>query len=36
LVGGVVFALLYEYTGSLFAPFILHGAGNFILFSRII
>lgn len=36
LVGGVVFALLYEYTGSLFAPFILHVAGNFILFSGII
>lgn len=36
LVGGIVFALLYEYTGSLFAPFTLHAVGNFILFSGII
>ncbi len=35
LVGGVVLALLYEFSGSLLAPFILHAAGNFILFSRI-
>ncbi len=35
-VGGIVFALLYEFTGSLLAPFILHGLGNFVLFSRIL
>jgi membrane protease YdiL (CAAX protease family) len=36
LVGGIIFALLYEYTGSLYAPFVLHATANFILFSRII
>ncbi len=36
LIGGVVFALLYEFTGSLFAPVVLHAVGNFILFSGII
>jgi len=35
-IGGIVFALLYEYTGSLFAPFALHAVANFILFTRII
>lgn len=35
LVGGVIFALLYELTGSLFAPFTLHALANFILFSKI-
>lgn len=34
--GGIVLALLYESTQSLFAPFILHGLANFILFSRIV
>ena len=33
--GGIVLALLYESTQSLFAPFALHGLANFILFSRI-
>lgn len=36
LVGGVVLALLYELTGSLFAPFILHTAANLVLFSGIL
>ena len=36
LIGGIIFALLYEYTGSLFAPFALHAVANFILFTRII
>ncbi len=36
LMGGVIFALLYEYADSLFAPFALHAVGNFILFSKII
>jgi hypothetical protein len=35
-VGGIVLALLYEFSQSLVAPFILHGLGNLILFSRII
>jgi membrane protease YdiL (CAAX protease family) len=35
LIGGTVLALLYEYTGSLLASFILHGVANFILFSGI-
>jgi len=36
LVGGVIFALLYEFTGSLLVPFILHAVANLILFTRII
>lgn len=36
VVGGVVLALLYEFTGSLFAPFVLHAVANFVLFSGII
>jgi len=36
VVGGMIFALLYEFTNSLFAPFVLHGVANFILFSRVI
>jgi len=36
LVGGIVFALLFEWTGSLLTPFILHAVANFILFSRIL
>jgi len=36
LCGGVVLALLYELTGSLFTPFALHAMANFILFTRII
>jgi membrane protease YdiL (CAAX protease family) len=35
-VGGVVLALLYEFTGSLLAPFVLHALANFILFSRLL
>jgi hypothetical protein len=29
--GGVVFALLFEKTGSLLAPMLVHGAGNLAL-----
>lgn len=36
LCGGVVLALLYELTGSLFAPFALHAVANLVLFTRII
>ena len=36
LVGGVIFALLFEFSRSLFAPFVLHVVANFILFSGIL
>jgi membrane protease YdiL (CAAX protease family) len=36
LAGGIAMALVYEFTGSLFAPFILHAAANLVLFSGII
>jgi membrane protease YdiL (CAAX protease family) len=36
LSGGVVLALLYEFTGSLFTPFALHAVANFLLFTRIL
>lgn len=36
LCGGVVLALLYELTESLFAPFALHAAANLILFTKLI
>jgi len=36
LCGGVVLALLYELTESVFAPFALHAVSNLILFTKII
>jgi hypothetical protein len=36
LVGGVIFALLFEFSKSLFAPFVLHVVANFILFSGVL
>lgn len=33
LVGGVVFALAYEYSGSLLAAILIHGLGNLAIFS---
>jgi membrane protease YdiL (CAAX protease family) len=36
LIGGIAFALLYEFTESLFAPFILHAVANLVLFSGVL
>jgi membrane protease YdiL (CAAX protease family) len=33
LVGGMVFALAYEYSGSLIAPILIHSLGNLAIFS---
>ena len=33
VVGGLVFALAYEYSGSLLAPILIHALGNLAIFS---
>ena len=33
LAGGVIFALAYEYSASLFAPLLVHVAGNFSIYT---